>query len=100
MTADEISFQARLWLAISEVVEASGGDNSCTSVARQKAVAKTNRIVEERIASKRHVGQGGLRDADAPCSMYTPGKPEKGGCDGDGHYLCRECKLLAEKGDE
>ena len=42
-------------------------------------------------------GTPGVRDADSRCEMFTPGKPTNGGCEGDGHYLCRTCTLFTEK---
>lgn len=47
-------------------------------------------------------GTPGVRDVDAPCEDYQPaGAPWKdapgtGGCDTDGHYLCRECVHISE----
>lgn len=43
------------------------------------------------------VGDPGVRDPDFVCTEYSPGKPEYGRCEGDGHYLCRECKHFEEK---
>jgi hypothetical protein len=37
-------------------------------------------------------GRAGVRDPENPCEGFVPGEPERGGgCDGDGHYMCREC---------
>lgn len=36
-------------------------------------------------------GAPGVRDVNAPCNKFTPGKP-RGLCSGDGHHLCRECR--------
>jgi len=36
------------------------------------------------------LGQAGVRDPDQPCYEFEEG-PAKGGCWGDGHYLCRTC---------
>lgn len=37
-------------------------------------------------------GLPGIRDVDAPCDVFEPGKPQVGGdCWTDGHYLCLEC---------
>jgi len=38
----------------------------------------------------------GVRDLDNPCDMFSPGTPTDGGCEGDGHYLCRQCVLFEE----
>ena len=39
------------------------------------------------------VGYPGVRDPESPCEHFRPGSPtERGDCQGDGHYLCRECK--------
>jgi hypothetical protein len=35
-----------------------------------------------------------IRDDDCRCVFYEPGKPDGSQCLGDGHYLCKECKLL------
>lgn len=35
-----------------------------------------------------------VRDVLARCADYVPGLPD-GRCEGDGHYLCDECKLSA-----
>jgi len=44
-------------------------------------------------------GGPGVRDTNAPCDMFSPGKPTNGGCQGDGHYLCRECGLFDARGE-
>ena len=44
-------------------------------------------------------GGPGVRDTKAPCDMFSPGKPTNGGCQGDGHYLCRECGLFDDRTD-
>ena len=36
----------------------------------------------------------GVRDPDNPCDMFSPGTPTEGDCQGDGHYLCRQCVLF------
>ena len=41
------------------------------------------------------LGEPGVRDPDHRCDMYSPGKPTKGGCQGDGHYL-RGTRVLLE----
>lgn len=42
----ELPLQVALWDAINEVVAASGGSTSCTSVARQQAVVKVHAVLE------------------------------------------------------
>ena len=32
-------------------------------------------------------------------NMFSPGKPTNGGCQGDGHYICRECGLFDERSE-
>jgi hypothetical protein len=44
-------------------------------------------------------GMPGVRDTKNPCDMFSPGKPTNGGCQGDGHYLCRECGLFDERSE-
>ena len=47
------------------------------------------------------LGVPGIRDVDAICKSYTPGTFTHRGfshCDGDGHYLCNECRFY--KGDD
>lgn len=42
-------------------------------------------------------GIPGIRDIDNPCKSFSPGKMRVSGfmhCDGDGHYLCKECRYL------
>lgn len=39
-------------------------------------------------------GLPGVRDADAPCTDFQPGK-SSGTCEGDGHHLCKECQHFA-----
>lgn len=43
------------------------------------------------------VGLLGHRDPKARCEFYWPVKNPsyRGECQGDGHYLCRECERLA-----
>lgn len=36
-------------------------------------------------------GTPGVRDEDALCQDFAPGTPNGSACEGDGHYLCREC---------
>ena len=38
-------------------------------------------------------GTPGVRDPDHRCDMFSPGTPNNGGCQGDGHYLCAQCVL-------
>ena len=38
----------------------------------------------------------GVRDPEVPCTEYAPGEPTDGGCEGDGHHLCRRCVYHAE----
>lgn len=45
-------------------------------------------------------GMPGVRDTKNPCDMFSPGKPTNGGCQGDGHYLCRECGLFDDRRGE
>ena len=44
----------------------------------------------------------GLRDPDNPCGHFVLGEPGliPSACTGDGHYLCRKCKLLTEEADD
>jgi len=42
------------------------------------------------------IGAAGVRDPEYPCGEFSPGTPTNGRCDGDGHYLCRNCVLHAE----
>ena len=44
-------------------------------------------------------GMPGVRDTKNPCDMFSPGKPTNGGCQGDGHYLCRESGLFDDRTD-
>jgi hypothetical protein len=44
-------------------------------------------------------GMPGVRDTKNLCDMFRPGKPTNGGCQGDGHYLCRECGLFDNRGE-
>jgi hypothetical protein len=44
-------------------------------------------------------GEPGVRDTKNPCDMFSPGKPTNGGCQSDGHYLCRECGLFDDRGE-
>lgn len=53
-------------------------------------------VLEERRAerekdSKQYLGDPGVRDPDAPCDVFKPGRPN-GDCASDGHYLCDECE--------
>jgi hypothetical protein len=43
------------------------------------------------------LGAPGVRDPDARCEMYAPGKPTNGGCQGDCHYLCAGCVHFARE---
>jgi hypothetical protein len=48
-------------------------------------------------------GVPGFRSKDAQCSGYSPRKLKPGDftdCEGDGHYLCKECCHLINKDDE
>lgn len=51
-------------------------------------------------------GIPGQRDVDNPCKSYFPGQHEKyrgfNHCDGDGHYLCKECRFfkLSDESEE
>lgn len=36
-------------------------------------------------------GLDGLRDVDSSCDAFLEGVPSRD-CEGDGHYLCKECK--------
>jgi len=48
------------------------------------------------------LGIRGIRDPDAPCVDFEPDKSKlvASECDGDGHYLCRDCvHYSGEKGD-
>jgi len=38
-------------------------------------------------------GTPGVRDSDHRCDMFSPGTPNNGGCQGDGHCLCTQCVL-------
>jgi hypothetical protein len=43
-------------------------------------------------------GTPGVRDVDAPCQDYDPGKAnlmQSPNCESDGHYLCRGCRWHA-----
>ena len=43
-------------------------------------------------------GAAGVRDPEAPCEEYDASAPTGGGyqdCEGDGHYLCLQCKHIA-----
>ena len=41
------------------------------------------------------VGQPRVRDPEYPCDVFEPGQPRPNNdCDGDGHYMCRECARL------
>lgn len=46
-------------------------------------------------------GVPGIRDIENPCHCYSPAArlhvlgANAMGCQGDGHYLCRECRWLA-----
>lgn len=44
-------------------------------------------------APRRRVPDGtpGVRDQDATCAEFEPGRPAGDLCEGDGHYLCDEC---------
>ncbi len=40
------------------------------------------------------IGEPGMRDSEFPCNEFMPGKPGAGhhaDCQGDGHYLCKNC---------
>lgn len=40
-------------------------------------------------------GMPGVRDPDHPCEAFDPGEPSLGGgCEGDSHYMCLECKHM------
>ena len=49
------------------------------------------------------MGTPGVRDPDAACEAFDPaGEPFEeasgdGRCDTDGHYLCRECRLISTR---
>ncbi len=49
-----------------------------------------------------HEGIPGKRSKADPCEEYSPRNRQRytGRCDGDGHYLCRECKHLNEPMEE
>lgn len=47
---------------------------------------------EEMVPRRVPDGTPGVRDPDAPCSDFDPGRAGAGRCDGDGHYLCAECR--------
>lgn len=36
-------------------------------------------------------GMNGVRDQDNPCLQFYWGTPGAGGCQTDGHYLCKSC---------
>ena len=39
----------------------------------------------------------GVRDTQFPCEMFDYGQPERSNtCEGDGHYMCRECKFYTD----
>lgn len=44
----------------------------------------------------RPVGIPGNRDPQNPCTAFVPSRASgfRRDCEGDGHYLCRECALL------
>lgn len=47
-----------------------------------------------RAEGRRPVGVPGNRDPESPCPAYAPRRPRFGDfkdCEGDGHYLCKEC---------
>lgn len=46
----------------------------------------------EWISAIRTTGVPGQRDTGSPCLEFRPGKPRGGDCEGDGHYLCDQCK--------
>lgn len=50
------------------------------------------------------LGDDGVRDPDNPCTSFQRGKPETGRgfnhCDGDGHYLCKECVHLSDQTEQ
>lgn len=50
-------------------------------------------LVEE-VNGRRAFGMPGVRDPDAPCDAFAPGKPA-GKCETDGHYMCDECSNRA-----
>jgi hypothetical protein len=63
------------------------------------------RIAHRRWNNRERIPDGvpGIRDIENPCKCYSPSErtPILGedalGCQGDGHYLCRECRWLVEE---
>lgn len=62
------------------------------------------RIAHRRWNDSERIPDGipGIRDVDNPCKCYSPSVAlrilgqDAPGCQGDGHYLCRECRWLCE----
>jgi hypothetical protein len=47
------------------------------------------------------IGTAHVRDPDSPCTAFIPGDPDPyNRCEGDGHYLCKECALYRSDDDE
>jgi hypothetical protein len=88
------------WLLImeSELAEAKAG--WCKGRGDEDALKEVLQVVSVGVAcleqhgiiERKGLGDPGVRDPDAICEEFFPGKPsETGSCEGDGHYLCEEC---------
>lgn len=60
-------------------------EQKVTQAEKEKAIA-TLRAYETQ--AKHHIRD--CVEYDCPSEQFEPGKPN-GNCDGDGHYLCKEC---------
>lgn len=71
-------------------------DPNMAEVAPQRFEADTGRLstLSATATLLGNLGDPGVRDPSAPCCQYEPGVPQGHECEGDGHYLCKQCLHL------
>lgn len=90
--------QEKLWWKAYFAALASTPEATFTTeemVDRAKAIANyTVRHVTKSLAQQLGGSLGDLhvRDPNNRCDSFEPGTSGSGECNGDGHYLCKECK--------
>ena len=76
-----------LWDAINEVVTASGGSDSCTSVARQLAVVKVENVISGIENKARFVSDRAIKAEESRLRARADRDPD----DRDVPWECRKC---------
>jgi len=80
----------------------SAADEDChIDISSVEALADYGAVILSDSDHQVGVGVAGIRDPLAPCAAFLPGaKYRSAGCDGDGHYLCRECRHWKQRQPE